>query len=66
MDLENIILSEGNQTEKDKYYMISLIWNLKNNTSEIIYKTETDTQAQKTNLYLPKGKGGRDKLGVGD
>ena len=59
MDLENIILSEGNQTEKDKYYMISLIWNLKNNTSEIIYKTETDTQAQKTNLYLPKGKGGR-------
>ena len=25
MDLENIILSEINQTEKDKYYMISLI-----------------------------------------
>ena len=25
MDLENIILSEENQKEKDKYYMISLI-----------------------------------------
>ena len=25
MDLENIILSEVNQTEKDKYHMISLI-----------------------------------------
>ena len=28
MDLEIIILSEGSQTEKDKYHMISLIWNL--------------------------------------
>ena len=44
MDLENIILSEASQTEKDKYYMISLIWgNLKNNTNESIYKTETDS-----------------------
>ena len=25
MDLENIILSEVSQTEKDKYYMISLV-----------------------------------------
>ena len=25
MDQQNIILSEPNQTEKDKYYMISLI-----------------------------------------
>ena len=44
MDLENIILSEASQTEKDKYYMIPLIWgNLKNNTNESIYKTETDS-----------------------
>ena len=41
------------------------MWNLKNNTNEFIYKT--DPQAQKTNLWLPKGKGGRrDKLGVWD
>ena len=26
--------------------------------NELIYKTETDTQTSKTNLQLPKGKGG--------
>ena len=38
----------------------------KNNTSELIYEAEIDSQMQKTNLRLPKGKGkgGRDKLGV--
>ena len=41
------------------------MWNLKNDTNELIYKTEADLQTQKTNLSLPKGKGGgRDKLGV--
>ena len=45
------------------------MWNLKKNgTNELIYKTETDPQTLKTNLRLPKGKGGggRDKLGVWD
>ena len=32
--------------------------NLKYDTNELIYKTETDSQTQKTNLWLPKGKGG--------
>ena len=59
MDLEIIILSEVSQTEKDKYHMISFIYGiLKNNTNELIYKTETDSQRWKTNLWLPKGKGG--------
>ena len=40
------------------------MWNLKKDTNEFIYKTETDLQTQKTDLWLPKGKGsGRDKLG---
>ena len=39
MDLQNNILSEVSHTEKDKY-----MWNLKNNTSESMYKTETDSQ----------------------
>ena len=39
MDLETIILSEVNQTEKDKYHMILLICGiLKNGTNEPIYK----------------------------
>ena len=28
MDLENIILSEISQSEKDKYHMITLIWGI--------------------------------------
>ena len=50
MDLEIIILSEVSQTEKDKYYMISHTWNLKNKTNELIYKTETDSYTRKTEL----------------
>ena len=26
------------------------MWNLKNNTNELIYKTETDSQTKKTNI----------------
>ena len=39
-----------------------------NNKGTYIYKTEIDPQTQKTNLWLPKGKGGgeKDKLGVWD
>ena len=45
VDPEVIILSEVSQTEKDKYYMISLICRiLKSDTNELIYKTETDLQ----------------------
>ena len=44
MDLETIILSEVSQTEKDKH-MISLICRIwKNDTNELIYKTEADSQ----------------------
>ena len=34
------------------------MWNLKYDTNELIYKTQTDSQTQKTNLWLPKGKEG--------
>ena len=50
MDLEIIILNEISETEKDKYD-ITYVWNLKkkkNETNELIYKTETDSQ--RTNL----------------
>ena len=61
-------MSEVSQTEKYKYHMISLICGiLKNGTYELIYKTEIESQIQKTNLWLPGGKGGgRDELGVWD
>ena len=33
------------------------MWNLKYDTNELIYKTEIDSQTQKTYLWLPKRKG---------
>ena len=36
MDLENIMLSEISQTEKDKYCMIPLICGIKKNTNKCI------------------------------
>ena len=51
MDLEIIILSEVSQKEKDKLpYDITYMWNLKYDTNELIYETETD-------LWLPRGRG---------
>ena len=68
MDLEMIILSKISQTEKDKYHMVSLKVELKkNDTNELIYRTETDSQTSKTNLWLPKGKSGGGEGGwIGD
>ena len=41
--------------------MTSLICGIeKDDTNELIYKTETDSQTSKTNLWLPKGKGGEE------
>ena len=45
------------------------MWNLKNDTSKLIYKIERDSQTQKTNLWLPKGKRdgeGMNTLGLAD
>ena len=51
--------TKWSKLEKDKYHMLSLICGIfKNDTNELIYKIEIDSQAQKTNLWLPKGKGG--------
>ena len=62
MQLEIIILSEVSQKEKDKYHMTSLICgNLKYDTNEPINETAMDSQTQRTDWWLPKGR----KLGEG-
>ena len=38
-------------------YDITYKWNLKYGTSESIYRTETDSQTQRTDLSLPRGRG---------
>ena len=48
MDLEIIIVGEVGQKEKDKYQMISFIYGIqKNDTNELIYKREIDSQHRK-------------------
>ena len=45
MDLEIVVLSEVNQTEKDKHHMISPICGVfKKGTNELICKTEIEVQ----------------------
>ena len=40
------------------------MWNLKHGTNEAIYRTETDTQTQRSDLWLPRGgEGGEGRLG---
>ena len=60
MNLEIIILSEVRKRQIPQ--AITCAWNLKDdtyNTNKLIYKTKTDSQTQKTNVWLPKGRGNR-------
>ena len=52
IDLEIIILGEVSQREKQIPYDITCRWNLKYDTNELIYKTEIDSQIQRTDLWL--------------
>ena len=38
-------------------YDIIYMWNLKYDTNEPIYETETDSRTWRTDLWLPMGKG---------
>ena len=41
------------------------MWNLKYDTNELIYETETDAQTERADLWLPRGRGeGSVGLGV--
>ena len=40
------------------------MWNLENYTNESVYKTETDSQIQKTNMLVKGESGGSDKSEV--
>ena len=53
MDLEIITVSEVR--ERQISYDITYMWNLKYDTNELIYKTETDSQTQKTNYGYQRG-----------
>ena len=66
MDLEIIILSEINQTEKDKYHMV---WNLKKMIQMNLFTKQKQTHRLRKQSYgYQRGKvgQGRDKVGVWD
>ena len=69
MDPEAIIISEVSQIKTNIFWYCLYLKSKKKHTNELIYKTETDSQTQKTNLFvITKGKReeGRNKLGVWD
>ena len=51
--------TKQNKSERERQipYHIAYMWNLKYDTNELIYKAETDSQTQKTELWLPMGQG---------
>ena len=55
LELEIMILSKSDRERQIS--CITYMWNLKKDTTELIYKIAVDSQTQKTNLWLPKGKG---------
>ena len=56
MDLE--ILISKSERKRQISYDTTDMWNPKYSTDELIDKKETDSQTQRTNLWLSKGKGG--------
>ena len=52
------------KSDKDKYHMISLMWNLKYDTNEHAYERKTDSHIQRTDLWFPRmGLGEEGKIG---
>ena len=53
------------ERERQIPYDITYMWNLKYDTNELIYETETDAQTERADLWLPRGRGaGSVGLGV--
>ena len=46
------------ERERQTLHDITYMWNLKYGTNELIYKTETDSQIQRKDLCLPRGREG--------
>ena len=56
MQLEIIVLSDVSQEGNDKYHMISRVCRISIGHNCSYHKTEIDSQTQRTDLWLPRGK----------
>ena len=58
IDLETIIQSEVSQKEKNKFHILTHIYEMqKNGTDHLICKAKVETQTQRTNVWILGGKG---------
>ena len=57
MNYEIIILSEVSQKKKDKYGVISYMFNLKSVTNKFIYKTKAYSHRKQIYCYQTVGRG---------
>ena len=57
MQLQILILSDVKSEGGQITYDISYMWNLKYDTNELTYTTETDSQTWRTDLRLPPARG---------
>ena len=66
--METVAQGEESQKEKNKYCIILLICGIqKNDTDELIWKAEIETQMQRKDLQIPRqGGDGWDELGDWD
>ena len=59
--------TELSKSDKEKYYNIPSMQNLKRNYTNELYNTDTDSEAQRKNLQLLGGRmGGKNSQGFGD
>ena len=68
MDLECVMQSEVSQKEVNKCHILMHIYveSEKIGIDDIIYKAEIETQTQRMNVWIPRGKGRWDELGDWD
>ena len=59
MDLENIMLSEVRQTERQTLHNITYIWNQKNYTNKLTYKNRLTDIENKLMVIKEERQGGR-------
>ena len=58
MDLENVILREVKQTEKDENYMVNCMWNLKKVIPMNVHTKQKQTCRRRKQTYgYPRGEG---------
>ena len=53
--------TKWSKSERQMPYDFTYIWNLKYDTNELTYETETDSQTYRTDLWLPMGRGDEER-----